>query len=75
MTNVNAVLDCQDIADLIEGMARDIVLVRPNGREAWLREFRQSVGSEMPSEVVEELVARVLARLAEIVTGVAPTVH
>ena len=75
MTSMNAVLDCQDIADLIESMARDLALVRPDGREAWLREFRQGVGSEMPSAVVDELVARIKAKVAEIGAGVAPTVH
>jgi hypothetical protein len=54
---MNAVLDCPDFADLIEGMARDLAWVQPDGRGAWLIDFRQGVGSEMPSEVVDELVA------------------
>jgi hypothetical protein len=38
---MNAVLDCPDFADLIEGMARDLAWVQPDGREAWLIDFRQ----------------------------------
>jgi hypothetical protein len=72
---MNAVLDCPDFAELIEGMARDLALVQPDGRETWLRDFRRGVGSDMTSEVVDELVARIKARVAELGTCAAPTVH
>jgi len=72
---MNAVLDCPDFADLIDGMARDLAWVQPDGRESWIRDFRQGIGSEMPLEVVDELVARVKTRVAEIRPIAAPTAH
>jgi hypothetical protein len=50
--------------------------VRHDDREVWLREFRLSVGSDMPSDVVDELVARTKAKVAEIESGDdTPTVY
>jgi hypothetical protein len=68
-------LDSPDWDALITGMARDLALVRPDDREAWLRDFRQGVGSDLPLELFDDLVARTEARVAEIGTGAAPTVH
>jgi hypothetical protein len=73
---VTAFIDSPAAAGLIDGMARDLALVRPDGREAWLREFRRGCGADMPAEVVAALVARTKARAAEIESGDdKPTVH
>ena len=66
---MTAFIDSPAAAELIAGMARDLALVPPDDRETWIREFRRGCGADMPSEVVDELVARTKARVAEIESG------